>query len=35
MKTPVATIVDAIHFSALVESVGGIRPEDLVLLSER
>ena len=25
MKTPVATIVDTIHFSALVECVGGIR----------
>src|SRR5437016_1419593 len=35
MKPPVATIVDAIHFSALGVSVGGIQPENLVLLSER
>jgi hypothetical protein len=35
METPVATIVNTIHFSALVASVGGIRPENLILLSER
>jgi hypothetical protein len=35
MKTPVATIVNTIRFSALVASVGGIRPENLILLSER
>jgi len=35
METPVATIVNTIHFSALVASVGGIRPENLILLGER
>jgi hypothetical protein len=35
MKTAVATIVNTIHFSALVASVGGIRPENLILFSER
>src|ERR1700722_5389433 len=35
MKTSVATIVNTIRFSALVASVGGIRPENLILLSER
>src|ERR1700726_1811934 len=35
MKTPVATIVNTIHFPALLASVGGIRPENLILLRER
>src|SRR6202022_4938286 len=35
MKTPRATVVNTIHLPALLASVGGIRPKNLILLSER